>query len=482
MTPAVTTPLVKQPLAPEHSSALRVLLTAGLPEQPATLALRDTIWGGTACPAIEAINVTEDGDLILDATPPSRAAIVEDPAAWDARVFTSTVGAKARLVIDGGASHPIRVQVSTTTGTTITARLRSWAWHVDDPDDSNVRLWAARLQFAVEKPPVILWYPHGNLLLVESENVRGGWQFATPTGLVFLVPDRQPDQWIIAFEALGARPTTAHVSQVLAALGFVFGEPLGIGLLWPVLEDRLGASLIRLHLAEVPCDSRQAPALAMNAHPTWLADFVERILQFLATKPESPLLVALHLYLASVHGYIDSQFLHAWIGTETLASWGIRNKTIRDGGQPRIAHHDAWHAWVRAHESEIRAHALPGMEQQLVARVRGSEIERPTPVQRAFRGEGIAWTAEMEDAEKARHGVAHEGSLLGGQPRNWERDRERVGLARTMLAAMVAKVVGYSGPIADRARTCFAITRDDEPSWWTATALTSARIYEMCTV
>jgi hypothetical protein len=119
------------------------------------------------------------------------------------------------------------------------------------------------------------------------------------------------------------------------------------------------------------------------------------------------------------------------------------------------------------------------MEQQLVDRVRGSEVERPTPVQRVFRGEGIGWNAEMNDAENARHGVAHEGSLLGGEPRNWQRDGERVGLAHTMLAAMVAKVIGYTGPIADRARTCSAITHDDAPSWWAATELTRAITYEM---
>ena len=62
-----------------------------------------------------------------------------------------------------------------------------------------------------------------------------------------------------------------------------------------------------------------------------------------------------------------------------------------------------------AHESEIRSHARPGMAEKFVARVRDSEIERPTPVQRVFHGEGIRWTPEMADAEDARHGVVHAG-------------------------------------------------------------------------
>lgn len=479
MTIVVETPPTPHVLALEHSRALRVLLRAALPEQPSTLALRDTTWGGVACNSVESIDVGTDGELRLEASPPGSAAIIEDPAAWTDSVFTATVGERGRLGIDRGASYVTREQFSTTSGVTITARVQGWAWHVDDADDSGIKIWAAHLRFAVDKPPVMLWWPHGNLRLVDGEDVRWGWRFATPAGLVFLVPDADRARWIVAFEACGSRPTTAHVSIVLAALGFVFGEPLGIGLLWAVLEDRVGASVARLHLVDVSCESRQAPALAVSTDATWVAEFVDKTLDFLVARPDSPLLVALHLYLASVHGYVDSQFLHAWIGTETLANWAIKTKTLRDGGQPRIADHDAWLAWVRAHESEIRALALPGMEQQLVDRVRGAEIERPTPVQRAFRGEAIAWTAEMEDAEKARHGVAHEGSLLGGRPRNWERDGERVGLARTMLAAMVAKVIGYTGPIADRARTSAAITHDDEPSWWTAAPLTRAITYEM---
>ena len=470
---------IQHVLTADHARALRVLLRTSVPEQPAALRLRDTTWGGTACPAVSEIAIGTDGELLLEAAPPCQAAIVEDPAKWNDRVFSATVGERGRLVIDGGAAYIMGLKLSTTTGKTVTARVRGWTWRVDDPDDTSVRLWAARLGFAADKPPVMLWYPHGNLRLVEGADVRWGWRFATPGGLVFLVPERDRDRWLIAFEASGARPTTADVSQVLAALGFVFGEPLGIGLLWPVLDDRIGAGLARLHLVDVSCESRQAPALTMSVDATWVADFVDKTLQLLTTRPDSPLLVALHLYLASLHGYIDSKFLHAWIATETLASWAITNKVLGDGGQPRIADHAAWLEWVRIHELEIRKHALPGMEQQLVDRVRGSEIERPTPVQRVFRGEGIAWTAEMEDAEKARHGVAHEGSLLGGQPRNWARDAERVGLARTMLAAIVAKVIGYSGPIADRARTCSAITGDDEPSWWPVAPLTQIATYEM---
>lgn len=77
----------------------------------------------------------------------------------------------------------------------------------------------------------------------------------------------------------------------------------------------------------------------------------------------------------------------------------------------------------------------------------------------------------MEDAEACRHGVTHEGAFPDVGPRDWDRDRSRVGLVRTMLTALLAKLVGYDGPLADHSRTCFDITSRDEAAWWPAAAL-----------
>lgn len=143
---------------------------------------------------------------------------------------------------------------------------------------------------------------------------------------------------------------------------------------------------------------------------------------------------------------------------------------LSDGGQLRLADHDRWLAWVRAHKAEIEALAVPGFEESLLGRVRSSEFGSPTRVQRAFQGLGIPWVAEMDDAEQVRHGVAHEASMSNG-PRDWDLDRARVGLVRTMLTALLAKLIGYDGPIVDRSKSCFDIFSADEPGWWPAADL-----------
>jgi len=50
--------------------------------------------------------------------------------------------------------------------------------------------------------------------------------------------------------------------------------------------------------------------------------------------------------------------------------------------------------------------------------------------------------------------------------RKWQQDTKRVGLIKTMLTALLAKMVGYTGPIGDREKTEFSISDQEVPSWW----------------
>jgi hypothetical protein len=135
--------------------------------------------------------------------------------------------------------------------------------------------------------------------------------------------------------------------------------------------------------------------------------------------------------------------------------------------QQRIADHDAWVRWLRTHEDTIKGFALPSKGQSLFDRVKDSDAGRQNAVQCVFRGEGIDWTEEMEAGEKVRNSVAHVGTMPD-EVRNWELDFSRVGLVRTMLAALMARLVGYSGPIADRVKTYNNPTGEELPVWWHA--------------
>jgi hypothetical protein len=307
-----------------------------------------------------------------------------------------------------------------------------------------------------------------------------GWRFENPDGLLFVIPTQSRDQWLIGFDSAdGSPPKVARVVHALATIGFVIGEPIGVGVFRGVSAEGIANSLAHLAVADARFRdaSRQPPALLCTTNPTHIVEFAERVLRFLSQRPEAPLLAALHLHAASATGFVDSRFLHAWIATETLCTWGIANKLLRDGGQLRIADHAGWMAWVKANEAQIRTFAVPGMEQQLVDRVRSAENERPTSVQRVFLGECLPWSLEMDDAQLTRHGVAHHGRMPGPRPINYDENSARVGLAKTLLTAVISKLVGYDGPIADRSKTISNLTGDDQPAWWHGAPTGAEHVY-----
>ncbi len=452
-----------KPLDPRVESALVALARGGLPEQPRVLQLRTVKWGGTFAPEVGTIALEEDGGLRLEATPPSSAAIVPDPRKWSTDCFAAEIPEHGMLTIAEGASSITRVAYGDD-GSQVTAVLRGWKWSAGS--STGRTFWAARLLFATPQPPVVLWGGTGNLLLAVEDALVRGWRFATQSGAVYLVPN--DDDWYIGLDCEGS-PGAQAVHVARSAIGFVFGQPLNVGVFRPVGPDGTLPGLVQLGLLRHAWTrkNRQPPALPFDCRSALNAEFIDRIIACHESEIGAPILPVAHLYFAALAGSVESNFLHAWVAAEALAKWALDSARLPDGGRRRVAEHEAWVAWVKEHREEIERLAAPNMGARLVDRVRGSEIDRPTPVQRVFDGSALPWTEAMEDVQLARHSVAHE-AAFPEKVRDWDRDRARVGLVKTILTALVAKVVGYAGPIADRSKTSFEITAKDEPEWWSA--------------
>jgi hypothetical protein len=477
----MSTARTEHPIDGHIAIELEHVAASGVPPLPRHLDLHDVTWAGTACPTILQAELVDDGRLVIEGTPPNKHAIVEDAPQWTREVFTGSVRNHGTLHLNRGASRIVRTRWSVDTGVhEVTARIDAWSWQVEDASKVTTKLWVAPLRFASSSTPVFLWWPNGNMRLGAAESTAWGWRFDGPDGLLFIIPTRNRDQWLVGLDSAdGSPPSVARVVHALAVIGFVVGEPLGVGIFRGVSTAGVANSLAHLAVAGARFrdGSRQPPALLCTTNPTRVVAFVERVLHFLTQYPNAPLLAALHLHAASANGFVDSQFLHAWIATETLCTWGIANKLLRDGGQLRIADHAGWMEWVKANEAQIRTFAVVGMERQLVDRVRSAENERPTSVQRVFLGEHLPWTPEMDDAQLTRHGVAHHGVMPGPRPINWDENTARVGLAKTLLTAVISKLIGYDGPMADRSKTCSNLTGDDQPPWWPVVSTEQEIVY-----
>lgn len=252
-----------------------------------------------------------------------------------------------------------------------------------------------------------------------------GWQFSTPGGIVFLV--QRDEEWFVAFESVAA-PSRERLASILSVIGFVIGEPLNVGILHAVGSSSISSGMVHHLISTWPRRAgREAPTIPIQAGPDAVVAFIERLAQFEAEEPGYPLSVAVHQYFWSLIGAVDNQLLLGWVGAEAVAKWAIRNGRVR------------------------------------VAR-------RENPVQGFFRSEGILWTPQMTCAKQARNRVAHEGAMATGE-RDWDVDLSLVGLVRTMLTALMARLVGYAGPIADREKTHDNLTGEELPAWWPATSL-----------
>lgn len=450
----------RRTIEPALEPALRALAAHGLPEQPKRLTLDDVTWAGTRAPDISEIAVEDDGTLRLEARPTS-AAVVVDPADWDPDSFVAEARDHGRLLISQGWCEIHRWTLGTD-GPNFLAHLEGWAWSAGT--SAGARLWCAPLRFITRRPPMVLRVPTGNMLLAVAGSIARGWYFSLCDQRVFLL--RGGDDWYIALEVrTEGLPDARLIHLFRSVLGFAIGEPFGLGLFRPISDDGVMPCVAHLELLNPSRRGREEnPPSALPIESASIARFVELVVA-LAQDTDAPVLEAIHLYFASLSGFIESNFLHAWLAAEVVARWGIESRRFTDAGATRLADAGAWRAWVAAHATEIEALAAAGKGQSLLDRVRGAEIESPTRVQRALRGLGVEWTPEMADVERSRHGVTHEGAFPG-RDRDWDRNRARVGLVETMLTAMLSKLAGYQGPIADRSKTCYDIAARDEPPWW----------------
>ena len=459
-------------LEPTVEAVLRAIVRHGLPVVN-DVELERARWAGVDTPEIRSATVNPDGTLCLEATPPNDAAIVSHPDRWTSDVFTSELVGHGPLVIALGASRIARFTIGNDSN--VVAKLYAWCW-LASPRSVQPALWAAPMRFPGTESHVLA-RRHGNMLLaVDGQFVRG-WCFETPTGPAFVV--ERNDTWYLALRSSGSLVDFDAVPLLCSAVGFVLGTPFELGIFRHVDQAGPTAGLANPGLGRTALrrESNQstAPAVPFNCHPCWTANFVQSIIAFAQSACDAPITRSINLYFASLSGFLESQFLHSWLALEVLAKWAIESGLVPDGGRLRLADHQKWVEWVNSHSREIETLAAPGMARSLVDRVRGAEIDRPTRVQRAFRGLGIVWTPEMDDAEKVRHGVAHEGALSTG-PIEVPRDRARIGLVNTMLSTLLAHIVGYQGPIADRAKDPYALDAPG-PSWWRAAPLTKSLEY-----
>jgi hypothetical protein len=427
------------------------------PELPAPVALR---WGKLRIEG-EELELERDGaHLTLTVRNPSRKALKvtrgtgrHPPADAGHLVLADGREITARFVgwSGGGGSFDKR-------GGYFYERLRLDAWVL--PPRGAAKAWLVPMP---EQPHRL-----GNLHLV---NAQGGWSAqhlrlegryahyilrreagSTPV----LVVDTKGDP--LDLDVLGVDLRTLEM-----ALGRNIEVPFALGLDASGLVSGMAGFGFESEVStrhEPPVPTRR------DVDACWIAAFFQKVAAKLHADGEnSPLYIACVAFLDALPARLDTAYLLLQIGLEGFckaispAAAGPATSLVSD-----LA---AWKTFVTRHADDIKGMASNKEAGEQLLRKLRDNVTQPSAsdvVKAAFRAYGVPLPKEAVAEIGKRNRVAHSFLMSAEANRDWRGDLIRIDMVRTMLVAMIAKYIGYNGPIV-------GWEKDDLgwatiPSWW----------------
>lgn len=264
---------------------------------------------------------------------------------------------------------------------------------------------------------------------------------------------RKAPAWYLVIDTEGAALNQDVLEREFLILQFVLGrqlrvvELLGVSPNLETIASRSGAGS-RLNLV-----SDWTPPVPINRNndayvdEAWTALLFERLATACRDRTEifRPLVMALDAYLDAMSPHLDANYLRLHVGLEGFASTIARTA----GTPPKALVKDksAWDDWVRTNSDAIRSFANTGFEDLLFGKVmRSGDPASSQAVPDALKLHGLAVTKELQEELRKRNVVVHQGVMTTGDY-DADRDLRRIAIVRTLLVALIAKVVGYGGAI-----------------------------------
>lgn len=333
-------------------------------------------------------------------------------------------------------------------------------WWIADTDNLP-SIWVGRLRGSIEVLP-------GNLVIGHSmDHLRlvGAYCY-------YLVRTRAPgedsDTWYMVID-LGESgiPQRALLYPDFLAMQFSLGKHLCLDLLLGIdSEGRTVAESGGRFGQEHPDGKRTAcPVPHLFSKETWLAPFFEHVSQAYRSKPELRLYVPLGLYLDALVDHLDGSYLKLHVALEAFSLNLL--KQIPEEKTVIVKEWKDWSRWVNENRERIESFAIEKFRNSLVEKVRNvARLASGRVVPTALGRLGIEVTEAMKEELEGRDIVAHTALMSIADDRDYERDLERIALVRTMLVALVARSVGYQGPIVGWTRDSNRRYEPADSTWW----------------
>lgn len=388
----------------------------------------------------------------------------------------------ADFVLDGGSSLTARLAHLVSRGsnidvekkmaaTTYRLSLNSWTWW----PPRNEALWVGRLDGTR--------IDDGNLVVCGD-----GWWTSTCYRLsgaydLYLVNKRKAQTTTLVVDTRGRPLDQSLLGTDFVALEFALGRPLRLDHLVAFNEQHevVGAAGLEFGSWSGRGSSGRCPvAVAMDLYANYgeVASehlWVPLLFAVLARRlseegPDSQLLNAVAAYLDSIAaGNIHVSYLLVQIALEALSTDIVRPKTGVLVADPK-----KWVAFVRKHEAEIRSLAIEkGAAQKLVNKVLSAQQAPSTDrVLAALRHFDLEVPPAVLAEVARRNSSAHQFVMAKESTADVQELADRLALVQTLLVAIVAKHIGFKGPIIGWE---WVRGRHKIPEWWSWEKLDDAR-------
>lgn len=371
----------------------------------------------------------------------------------DGLLFTAANAVPTRTSLDIESDVPER-----------TTRVQASHWVLHNPD-APPTLWVGEIHAPIPEGM-------GNLTLRSTRKTgqpgafsRGHFRFKGAKHTYYLIVRRargpRPASALLAVEKGSGHLDPLEVAEEVDLIGFALGVPFKINHFFGVDEDVRLLGLLAGNFGEAPSRNRPDPLVPItNSERSWAPSFFAKLAQHTAATP-----VQQRASLRTARWYYLSAFGesagNAFVAKMFLAVAAAARQRL--GGAPLVVEsEESWRSWVQAHEAEIAPLAAPEMAKQLLAAV--SDAARPRTfhlIAAALRSSGLAVTEVIENAlRKGEHAIEGIGEV---GPEMYA----LVAVLRTLLAALVAREIGYEGSISGwEKHDPFYFFLPADSDWW----------------
>jgi hypothetical protein len=344
--------------------------------------------------------------------------------------------------------------------------LDAWEWLPSNT--SGLTFWGAF--DGLDKPPNSNLVLHaGDSWSSEHLRLKGRLQW-------HLIKSRRGCIAVVVFPG---RPTGAAVRTDLAALDFVAGSSLDVPVLWALDREQRTVGAIGPGCPRpITHRSRSPVPDQLDSEACWEAPLFEALAAH--TRMEDPhVSTAITGYLDGLRGHIHGGYLLAQVALEAFCKATVGKGKGKPS--PLVKSTTAWQAFVKLQQSEVKKHAHNDVDAQiLLNKLQYNVFQRPTGevVVRAFDEWKVALPTNVRKEIAKRNTSAHDFVMFDEVAGNLQDAADRVDMVQMLLAAALAKRIGYTGPIVGWERDTRGALK--VPEFWTWSTSRAAEARFLC--